>query len=143
MKAICKFRNKNIVFLLTSTMILVVISFASCEKSEKPNNHEDYRDKWVGTYEYEDRNSTTYLTVTTKEDSMFNFLERSSSYQFDKEYLVKVNTNGNFYLAPTYNKAFLFLDGFFYTDSICIVFHHISPGGILSNLEYRGKKLKK
>jgi len=124
--------KKGIILIILAA---VLIGCVSCEKTK------DYRHKWVGTYECEERYGVgsgtsgeniyqTKVKVTMVGDSSLSFLE---------------NRNGDYYEAIVNNKGEFLksgsIRGYLTKDSLYLDIYRRYPGYSYS-LTYKGKKIK-
>ena len=133
--------NKKHFFFWLTVAAACVTLFSTCKKDK-----EDYRDKWVGTYDCE-RGSfqkKVLVDVTTKEDSVLHIeerglLEEDGYYRQGVRHDVKIDSEGNF--TKISNGGNLSLSGYFYKDSIYILYVYPAPGHT-TRFSYEGKKIK-
>jgi len=133
--------------------IITVTTKDGNHKAECSVTVEDYRDKWVGSYDcelisifgtdshtYEQRYQTVVI-ITMLRDSML-YIEDSKYHYIDRE--IKVDCNGHFPPNSIYNGKYLgefLFNGKFANDSIYVHKLEISPGGYGDELKYSGNKL--
>ena len=151
MKTINRIYNGNIKPLLLFVIVFGVMAIGciSCDKpiTEEP---EDYREKWVGSYECEEiwgylstedpdtivireQVLQVIIDVKAKGDFIFNFSQKGTDMSYD----VKINTDGSFWDYSSFIPA---IQGYFVDDSLFIdIIHRNTKEG---RSDYKGKKRK-
>ncbi|HQB20492.1 MAG TPA: hypothetical protein PK495_07935 [Bacteroidales bacterium] len=134
-------------FFKTVTFAMLFILFVHCEPEEIPGKTiEDYRNKWVGTYECERSYSDTLviIDVVAIDDSILHIEEKDlSRYDHGVRHDVIVNTDGNFKRVVDDNSSSSsrpYIDGYFNKNGIYIEYRTGSPN-ITVFISYEGKKL--
>jgi len=133
--------------LILIILAIMAIGYVSCEKPKE----KDYREKWVGTYECEEKYSwwlmseesgeeifQTTVNITAIGDSTLKILENRT----EKNYETKVSNTGDFieHYPPSFVKPLIV--GNFYIDSLNMTIYHSTALGYSSTSCYICKKLK-
>jgi hypothetical protein len=131
----------------------VAVLFTACDPDKNHSEDKDYREKWVGSYECEEKYGFYPLegemvekTYQTKVeitvgggDSILNFTENRNG----QSYAAKVNSDGKFRKLMDHPLPKPLIEGYFNNDSLYMTINF--NGGALGYAEhsdYNGKKFK-